>query len=407
MALNGRLEELRPSEIFQLISLTRKSGKLVLTCDSRQGIVVFRKGRVVFAASDSLHAVLDSALSRGDVGADTAFIESVRRRDKGKVTDSGSFIVEVRDTNSEALEKVIRSQIDSTVHELITWETGNFVFEPVDLPAIEDISLENGWLEPGVDPDALVLNALTKLDEFERSQWQEDLERANVERIEELREGRRKSEISAAFEVLVDENTGEITWAPAGGIPASPEPVRDLERLRRIMNEMAGIKGMSPSLTAEVALLILRYAAQVLSRGVLFAVRRDSVRGIGQFGLDLGPESADARVRNLDIPLDAPSVFASVLSMGRTFRGKLESNHWNRHLISSLGGREPNEVAVVPLMVESSPVCLLYGDNLPEGSVISTVDGIEILMHEIGLAVENARLERRLKVLEERSSPQE
>ncbi len=406
MALNGRLEELRPSEIFQLISLTRKSGKLIMTCGSRQGIVVFRKGRVVFAASNSLHAALDDALSQGHVGAGTAFIAGSECPAEGKDRDSGSFVVEVNDTNSEALEKVIRSQIEATVHELVEWNTGAFVFEPVDLPAHEDISLESGWLEPGVDPDALVLNALTNLDEFERSQWQDDLDRANAERVAELRNGRRQSEISAAFEVLVDENTGRITWAPSGGTSASPKPVRDLERLRRIMNEMAGIKGMSPSLTAEVALLILRYAAQILGRGVLFVVRQASIRGIGQFGLVFGSGSADRRVRNLDIPIDAPSVFANVLQTGRTYRGRLEANDWNRYLVEQLGGREPTEVAVVPLIVESSVVCALYGDNLPEGSVISTVDGIEILMHEIGLAVEKARLERRLKALEERNSPE-
>ncbi len=407
MAFNGKLEELRPSEIFQLISLTRKSGKLVLTCGARHGVVVFRKGRVVFAAAESIHAAIDTALSRrGDMGEDADFVERVRRRERRKITDSGSFIVDMSEPDAEALEKVIRSQIDATVHELVEWRTGTFEFEAVDLPAIEDISLSSGWLEPGVDPDALVLNALTKLDEFERNRWQGDLDRASLESGAEVRSGHPKSEISAAFQVLVDDETGDVSWTPAAGSVVVPKPAHDLEKLRRIMGEIAGIEGLSPSLTAEVALLILRYAAQVLNRGVLLAVRPDSVRGIGQFGLDFGAESADERVRSLDISLDAPSVFASVLQTGRTFRGRLEMNEWNRYLIDRLGGVAPNEAVVVPLMVESSAVCLLYGDNLPETSVIATVDGIEILMHEIGLGVEKARLERRLEVMEERQKNQ-
>ena len=143
MALNGKLEELHPSEIFQLISLTRKSGKLVMTRDGRQGIVVFRSGRVVFAASDSLHTALDSALTQGRVGADRLFIKEVDRQGAGKISDSGSFVVEVCEANSEALEDVVRSQIEATVHELVKWRTGTFVFETVEVPTNDNIALDN------------------------------------------------------------------------------------------------------------------------------------------------------------------------------------------------------------------------------------------------------------------------
>ncbi len=402
MALNGRLEDLSPSELFQLIALTRKSGQLRMTRGDQQGVVVFRNGRVVFAASDSLRTAFDSALSQGRVGADATFIRQVTPSRGGQVTDSGSFLIEVGRDSAEELEKVVREQIQETVQELVDWHEGDFVFEPLELPESHRIALETGWLEPGVDSNRLVLHALTKLDEGDRDEWELSLEVAATAQRQEVEELRRKSDISAAFEVLVDEVTGEITWAPAapGGEVAPPKPVRHLENLRKIMTEMIEMRGMSPSLTAEVTLLILRYAAQIVNRGVLFAVRGDAVHGIGQFGLHFADDSADRRISTMVIPLSASSVFFRVLEIGRTVRGRLPNTEWNRYLVDRLGGGEPAEMAAVPLIIDDSVVAVFYGDNLPESSVVGTVDGLEILMHEIGLAVERARLERRLKVLE-------
>jgi hypothetical protein len=401
MALNGRLEDLSPSELFQLVALTRKSGQLRMTRGSQQGVVVFRNGRVVFAASDSLRTAFDSALSQGRVGADATFIRQVTPSRGGKVTDSGSFIIEVGQDSAEELEKVVREQIQDTVQELVDWHEGEFVFEPLDLPESHLVALETGWLEPGVDSNRLVLNALTKLDEGDRDEWELSLEAAATVQRQEVEELRCKSEISAAFEVLVDEVSGEITWAPAvGGEVTAPKPTRHLENLRKIMTEMVEMRGMSPSLTAEVTLLILRYAAQIVNRGVLFAVRGDAVHGIGQFGLHFADDSADRRISTMVIPLSASSVFLRVLEIGRTVRGRLPATEWNRYLVDRLGGGEPAEMAAVPLIIDGAVVAVFYGDNLPESSLVGTVDGLEILMHEIGLAVEKARLERRLKVLE-------
>ena len=45
-----------------------------------------------------------------------------------------------------------------------------------------------------------------------------------------------QSDISAAFQVLIDKTTGEISWAPAGSFGVNPD--RDLTNLRQLMGEM-------------------------------------------------------------------------------------------------------------------------------------------------------------------------
>jgi hypothetical protein len=400
MPFSGSLSELTPPELFQLVSLTRKTGKLIMTHGDRQGVVIFRQGKIIFAASDDLRSTLCQALAEGRLAADATLLEEVKRKFPGSTTDSGSFIVQFRESTAGQLEDMVRQQLERTVRELIKWTTGRFVFDDLEIPEGEDIALDTRWfvLEGGVDSNELLLGALTKLDESQREDWKREIEQATAAEPDEPTQPRLKSEISAAFEVLVDESTGEISWAPLQSYGAQPD--RHFKNLRRLMGEMNKLQGMSPSVTAEVTLLILRYAAQVVSRGVLFAVREGSAQGIGQFGLRFPAESADERVRSLEIPLDGSSILSLVADSGQTFLGRVPESAWNSHLIERLGGSNSSEVVVVPLVVDGTVVALLYGDNLPHASAVGTVDGLEILMHEIGLGVEKARLELELSSLD-------
>jgi len=72
-----------------------------------------------------------------------------------------------------------------------------------------------------------------------------------------------------------------------------------------------------------VTLLILRYASEVVNRAVLFMVKKNEVRGLGQFGIELKGRSADQVVRNITIPLDKPSLFLNAIESRRSYTGML------------------------------------------------------------------------------------
>jgi len=395
MALMGKLSELTPSELFQLIALARKTGKLTLTSEKRKGIVLFRDGKIVFAASDSLRTALGETLSQRTLITNGEITKQEGSSESGSATDAKVFRVDAREPTDGSLDDIVRSQIESAVHDLVTWNTGRFRFEPLDLPDAEALTLDAGGflLDVGIDSEELLLNTLTKLDEKERDRWQRDLAAASLapmdpnEPVDDL-------EISAVFRVLEEELLGTPV------IDHSPSPStlkrRDLTNLRRLITEMNEMRGLSPSLTAEVTLLILRFAAQVVNRGVVFAVGTKEFQGIGQFGLSSAGEPPDHRVRHLRLPRDELSLLARVASTGRCVLGKLRQTIWDSFLTSKLGGGEPLEVVAVPLVIDNQVTAVFYGDNLPENTPIGAVDGLEILMHEIGIAVETSRLERDL-----------
>jgi hypothetical protein len=159
-----------------------------------------------------------------------------------------------------------------------------------------------------------------------------------------------------------------------------------------------------PTATAEVTLLILRYASEVVNRAILFMAKKDEVRGLGQFGIELtSGESPDKVVRNIRIPLTEPSLFRNVIESRRTYLGPLEVSQQNSYFVNEAGGLRPDTVLAIPLIVEGKIALIVYGDNLPDQKPIRGVETLEIFMNQAGMALEKALLERKLAELQKES----
>lgn len=146
--------------------------------------------------------------------------------------------------------------------------------------------------------------------------------------------------------------------------------------------------------------MILRYATRVVNRGVLCHLGPEGIRGIGQFGIDSclpRGASADERVRRMLIPAHEPSVFFEVIETMSSYRGPLKRCAWNQHLADRLGGQWPPEVVAMPVIVDGMIVGIFYGDNLPERLPIGPTEGLDLLMIEAGLAIENSYLQEKLR----------
>jgi hypothetical protein len=146
----------------------------------------------------------------------------------------------------------------------------------------------------------------------------------------------------------------------------------------------------------------MRYASQIVNRGVLFVVRPGELRGVGQFGVPGAGRSASDQVRETVVPLRDPSVLRDVVEARRSFQGPLDGSPGNRHLVHRLGGADPAEVVVVPLVVGGEVALVLYGDNLPERRAIGPVDALEFMVSEAALAMERGLPEEGERALTER-----
>jgi hypothetical protein len=373
MGLVGRLEDLGLPDIFQIISLTKKTGKLTLTRREGTGVIIFKAGQIIYASSDSIRETLGNILVCQKLITEATLIAALEvqhRSPTGKRL--GAILVEKGYLTKETLEKVIKQQIEKVVCEFITWKSGFFKFDVLSLRNGDEVEVDaqDFLIHTGLNPEYLVLEGIRKMDEQQ-------------EREREQKKNAQSQRLAAPSAAVSDET---------------------VQRRRTLSTLKAVLSGLrSPSFTAEITLTLMRYAAEIVSRGILFALTRDGIIGMGQFGIELNGGSADDQVRKIKIPHDQASLLTQVSETKQTYRGKLQKTFWNDYLVTQLGGSMPQEVLAVPMIVNGAVVVIFYGDNVPSNRPIGEVDGLELFMIQAGLAMEKSLLERKIEAFEHRN----
>ncbi len=383
MSLVGRLEDLALPDIFQIISLSKKTGTLIARSRRGTGMVVFKDGQVIQAASDSIRDSLGNILVSQGMVTESVLAKALALQKTDVDKPLGMILVEMGAVSAQTLETLIRKQIEEIVYDLLGWEEGFFNFELGEIAPKDKIAVDTQQflLRAGISAEYLLMEGTRLIDE-------------------------RRKDTPAPAPV-----------APSASRPASPpppqqtnyEPAREEFRTRieqeQPSQEITALKSMFdelrfPTATAEVTLLILRYASEVVNRAILFMVKKDEVRGLGQFGMELAGRSADQVVRSIRIPLNKPSLFLKVIENRTSYVGPFEANETGNYLMNELGGVMAEQVLAIPLIVDGKVALIVYGDNVPERKPIRGADTLEIFMNQAGMALEKALLAKRLAELQ-------
>jgi len=402
MALVGRLEDLRLAEIFQVLALFRKSGKLTLSRGDMTGIFLFNDGKVFHASNGySAPSVGEFLVGRKLISEEALDAAVATQRLSEERKKLGAILVEMGAISYEALQDVLRDQLQDIAREFLRWDSGFFNFKAIESREEDPEQVfhdDEAKLTEFINVDPFVLDLLAKVDlvggegtvrPVPRSKPDTPLDDKSMSNVHELLDYM----VEPGHSVLRSDPTDVVTEWPS-----------DLAELRRLMSEIQ----VRPAATVgEVTLLILRYATRVVNRGALFGVSAEGISGIGQFGIGRGDDQAptvDRRVRQILIPGDEPSVFSGVIETMSTYHGRLEKCPWNNYLVDQLGGVIPPEVVVTPIVVSGTVSAVFYGDNLPGGHPITSIHGLELLMIEAGLAIERNVLAEKLSWLEQTMS---
>jgi hypothetical protein len=361
--LAGKLGEGTLAGLLQMLSAKRRSGKLTLATREGHGLVLLQEGNIIYAASNSAREAFGNILIRHQLIDDATLMRALEQQHAtGQEKRLGTILVEMGALSQENLEDVLREQTVGIVRELLGWHEGFFTFEPLTIAG----------REVGVDAKDLVMD--------------EGLD------AELLSHSSARTVVPPRGPALPQQT--QVTAPPAQGEAVSAVT---LTSLKEVMAELR-----APTFGGEITVWLLRHAARIVKRCVLFSYSRDLIRGMGQVGLEAEDGPGAQEISNLRIPADENSIFAHVVETRESFKGKLPKGPWNEYLAIQLGGLVPPEVVIVPMVVNGNVVALLYGDNLPAGNPIGPIDALELLMLEAGLAMEKTSLEIRLRTLQER-----
>ena len=416
MSLVGNLEDLGLGDILQIVSLSRKSGVLSLQGRDREGRVYFQGGQVVRAVSSTWGENLGDLLLRKElVNRDTlrrALVEQKKRKTSASLK---TVLAEVFGTDAEAVEEVAREQVERIVCSFFGWTEGAFDFELCEPGSLgrsgDPLDI---FLEQGISPQWLAMEGSRILDE-KRHRGESGAEETRSESTVDLQRLLGSDGDGPPAETAV---AAHAPSPQAGENPLTTNSLYDFgaELLRELGEDNTAfhsgkdsespglylLRGMleelnNPSLGGGIILLVLRFASELMNRAVFFLVKEVEIIGLGQFGIEFSGEMGDVRVRRMRIRRDEGSVFSSALKEMRAHKTRLGQSRWDVYLQEQLGGGEPEEIFLGPIVSEGKVVALIYGDNLPEQKPIGNTESLEIFLSQAGLAMEKALLERRLR----------
>lgn len=155
---------------MQFIHLGRRTGTLLLRRDSERGMIGFHRGKLVSAGSPNTPKLGD-LLRRADLVSGNELDEAVRLQDsEPEHRTLGQILISMEALDSEDLRRVVSSQIEETITELVGWERGSFEFAVDDLRPVDDIALYPGDVIPDADINTqmVLLEAARIFDERNR-----------------------------------------------------------------------------------------------------------------------------------------------------------------------------------------------------------------------------------------------
>jgi hypothetical protein len=363
------LDDLGFPELLHLISLNRKSGRLSLTCREAHAVIVFRQGRITYAASSKLKESFGYILMRNGVVTEQDLVEALERQDwLDHDRKLGSVLVQMGRVSADEARRALWQQAQWVITEVFQWRSGFFRFEAQAEPSLGGAAggADDVLPRDGFDTEELLLESVTLLDAaFERRN-------ADPTRDEAL------APVPRPWTTLPEGECMQVR-SESFRVPPEWEPRQRHSSFASLLNEIH-----SPSFSGEIALTVMRYAGQIVSRGVFFLVSTSELLSIGQFGV----KPSEAGPRRLHIPLAEPSVFLEPVQLKTPHQGPLPHLFWNDHLIEQLGGGHPQEAIAVPMVLEGRAAFVFYGDNPPGAPPIGPIQGLEFLMAEAALAME-------------------
>ena len=165
MPIEGPLREFGIHDVFQLLDLSRKTGMLRVTSPVRddEAHVFFDGGKVVHASLGGAPAAIEDLLvEAGKITED----ELLRARElvsehNGSVSLSAMFMQAGVVTALE-VEQLVRSRLEMTVFDLMSWREGFFSFEERPISEVPDVA------RVSVATESLLMESARRIDEWSR-----------------------------------------------------------------------------------------------------------------------------------------------------------------------------------------------------------------------------------------------
>ena len=373
MTISGQLQDFTLTDIVQTIAAGKRSGKLRLSNLDGEGLILFRRGKIIYVASSSIRETLGSQLIRQSLISQADLDKALEIQHQAKMeTRLGTVLVDMGVVSEDTIASVIAEQTAKVFSEFMAWSGGYFSYHPMEFPDCGEVEVDglDFISEEGIRSDQMLLEIADKMDQLE----------SVVEGPAETR----APDTTEARSIHPDsEEMGERAQSSLGSLKSSIEEIR------------------SPHFTGEISNTIADFAEKLFERWVLFMVARNGFRVTAE-SLSLRTHlEGRQQSPELLVPAEEPTVLTEVLGRKETIIGPLSATEWNLKILDFVGGSMPEESVAVPLTVNGQILAILYAAHLRPGASPRWREELELLFMQISLTVERDLLRRQAEHLRE------
>lgn len=164
MAIEGPLQDIGIHDVFQLLDLARKSGRLSVRSDVRgnEGRVYFQSGAVVHATMRDNPHKLTALLRKAGKVSQAELDAAGTAQDAGDTRRIGEILVAHGAVTARDVERYMRQGIESVVFDLFSWKEGTFSFsDGIDENVTIDAAVR-------VSTESLLMEGARRIDEWSR-----------------------------------------------------------------------------------------------------------------------------------------------------------------------------------------------------------------------------------------------
>lgn len=373
MAISGSLEDVAVADVLQFISIGKRTGTLELERDGDRARFGFYEGTLITAQAPGAPRLGELLLEGRHVDAE-ALREAMTEQTAGGTRRSlGSLLVDAGKLDPKVLQEVVKLQLERAVERVLSWERGSFDFAIDEIRPVDDIGVETAEL---VGAEKLAGNVVL----LEAARIFDEKSRPGVEH-------ERDTLVDAAVRALTD----EAESLPEGA-PGEPRPQIDssVRRLQRMLGELRS--GLA---SATVALNLMQIISESFERAVLLLVKRERMSVLGAFGTAADGRPLANAVRRLEI---APSgALLTCLATSQVQTTRFAEADLPGGLAASLGPPASDRIVVLPVSGTERVIALVYADNGDVERAPKDVELLEVAASQVGIALENELLRRRLE----------
>ena len=388
MELSGNLSDFGLADILQILSLSRKTGTLALAAGPVAGKIMIEEGRITYAVIEPGLSLVQRVIR--DLNIDSSLISDLSRlaeREAG-LWSLETLILESGLVSYKDLREIAREYIQDVVGRLVRLEKGTF---GISLSQAEQFNeYEDIKLSEGLDIAEVLLGSAKALDESREDYLNRPLQ-------ETYYASDNDPEKPNAFSAKESLGTGQDF--------TSEDRLASLSSRINLCSVLSELRAQTYQ--AEISLLVMRYASEVASRGVLLCVESGEVRGLGQFGItsQVNGRSADACVREITFSVVKSNLLRNVIETQRPFIGPVNGDAFCGRLLNEVGGHNHELIMfLAPVYWDDSTLLILYGDNFPGVDKFEGLEELLVFMAQAGLAVEKISLEKEIRRLQQRNS---